>query len=67
MSTLVTQSILETELGKFFVCLVRNKTEEKLTIHPVKLSNGIEVVFPAIEIDKATEDNLTAQLRELSN
>lgn len=65
METIVLHSILETELGRFFLCLVCKAGEESLSFHPIKSSHGVDVIYPAEEIDKKVETNLIAKLKAL--
>lgn len=62
LQTIVFQTILETEMGQFFLCFVQTREGNKLTCHPILNSNGIEVVYPAQELDQETTDNLIAKM-----
>jgi hypothetical protein len=62
METLVLHSILHTELGHFFVCLVVTQDSEKLTCHKIETSNGVDVIMPPQDLDKETHDNLKDKL-----
>ncbi len=66
MHTIVLHTILETELGIFFVCLIRGENGDHLTCHPIKESNGVDVAFPPVEIDDDTRANLTERLLTLT-
>lgn len=62
LQTIVFHTILDTELGQFFLCLVRTPEGDSLTCHPIKESNGIDVIYPPAEIDKSTEQHLISQV-----
>jgi|688.fasta_scaffold2166825_1 hypothetical protein len=65
METLVFHTILDTQLGQFFVCLVVTQDSEELTCHKIEMSNGVEVICPKEELDKETHDNLKNKLIHL--
>lgn len=54
---------METELGKFFLCLVCEGYKETLTIHPIKNICGVDVIYPAEEIDEETKVEWIKQLK----
>jgi len=61
MEALVLHSILHTELGHFFVCLVVSD-EVSLSCHKIETSNGVDVIMPPQDLDKETHDNLVNRL-----
>jgi hypothetical protein len=62
METLVLHTILDTDLGQFFVCLIMSDSGVELSCHKIEMSNGIEVIFPAQELDEETRTNLINKL-----
>lgn len=61
METLVLHTMLSTELGQFFVCLVLSD-EISLSCHKIETSNGVDVIMPPQDLDKETHDNLVNRL-----
>lgn len=61
MEIKVLHTILSTELGHFFACLIVAE-EVSLKIHKIEVSNGVEVIMPPQELDEIENQNLINKL-----